>query len=127
MGFRCGCGRGNGYCDKGFDEPNGEPCARGGLPRRDEGGCERGDAHRDATPSGYGGEFRRALHGFADVFKMVCRASIDGDRFALGGAERTGGWHGKTLTQNRRSVKYFVSQSTPGHSCLMAASGSGRG
>src|SRR5277367_2131367 len=111
MGFRCGGGRGDGDSDESFDEPNGEPSTWGGLACSEESGGESGDAHGDPTPSWDGRELGCALHGFADVFEMVGGASVDGYRFAFGGAERASGRHDERLPRESDSVKYFVSQS----------------
>ena len=49
---------------------------------------KRGDAHGHAAPSGHGGKFGGALHGFANVAEMIGSASVDGDGFAFGRAQR---------------------------------------
>ena len=98
----------DGHRDKRFDEPDGKPSARRRLPRGNEGSHKRRNAHGHAAPSRNGGELRRALHGFANVFEMIGGARVYGDCFALIRAERSGGYHAHRLAQNRDSVKYFI-------------------
>ena len=74
---------GNGHGDERFHQPNIQPAlaasvCREAKIRRDQ----SGDAHGHAAPARHGGEFRGALHGFANVAKMVGGARVDGNRHA---------------------------------------------
>src|SRR5215472_2375652 len=110
----CGCsGCRNSHGNECFDKPDGKPRPRSGLPRGDKRGCQRGNAHRHAAPPGHCGKFRRALHCFADVSKMVCRPRINGYWLAILLPHRTRGHHSLIrLAEHATSVKYFVLQSS---------------
>lgn len=105
FGGRSGRGDGDGY--ERFDKPDDKPGAHGSLARSDSGSGESGDAHGDAAPTGNGGELDGALHGFADVAKMIGGASVDGDGLARN-AECARERHREKIAGGVGPVKYFV-------------------
>src|SRR5260370_25371595 len=92
------CGRGNGHGDEGFDQPDGEPSARHGLPRGRKRGHQGGNPHRHAAPAGHGGKFGGVLHRLADIAKVIGGASVDRDGLALRGAKWANVRHGRYST-----------------------------
>src|SRR5690242_16461400 len=121
-------GRGNGYGDEGFGEPDGKPSARSDLSRSDESRDQRGDAHGHAAPARHSGKFRGPGHGFADIAKMVGGASINGDGLAAGRTKRPWGRrHRVSLRYGITFVKYFVLQSACKTQALRSCVGSGQG
>jgi hypothetical protein len=89
MRFGSCSGSGNGDGDESFGEPDGNPSARSSLAMSQPGTGNSGDAHGDPAPSWDGGELGGALHGFADVAKMVGGASVNGDGLVTRRAKRT--------------------------------------
>ena len=80
------------------------------LAGRDTGGGQSGNAHGHAAPAGDGGKFGGALHGFADVAKMVGGASVNGDGTRM--TERRGPRSAmSSMVKSREiAVKYFIAQ-----------------
>ena len=81
------------------------------LVRGGDGRSDCSEAHGDTAPARNGGEFGGALHGFADIAKVVGGTSVDGDGRAFGGVERRGSHDGKRIREGPIVVKYFVIQS----------------
>src|SRR5437763_1829802 len=78
------------------------------------GGDSRSDgreAHGYAPPAGDGGEFGGALHGFADVAKVVGGAGVDRDGSGFGGVKGRGSHDEERIGEPMAAVKYFVTQS----------------
>src|SRR5690349_14149297 len=111
MGFGSGSCSSDRDGDERFCEPDGQPGFGGMLVGSGDCGSDSGKAHGDTAPTGYRGEFRGALHGFADIAQVIGGASVDGDGGAFGGVEWGGGHDRERIGGNWRVVKYFVTQS----------------